>query len=83
MADKPETGGTGAAKPLPGIATRPPPRPRVVDEKLQAIDDLLHALALLFGHDKHRIAGRHDHQILDANQRDKGASDRVTDPSAR
>jgi hypothetical protein len=44
MADKPETGGAGAAKPLPGIATRPLPRPRVVDDKLQAIDDLCRSI---------------------------------------
>ncbi|HET7717222.1 MAG TPA: hypothetical protein VFK86_16485 [Bauldia sp.] len=39
-ADKPETGGTGAAKPPPGTAARPLARPRVIDEKLQAIDEL-------------------------------------------
>lgn len=44
MADKPEAGGAGVAKPLPGIATRPPLRPRVVDEKLQAIDDLCRSI---------------------------------------
>ena len=44
MAEKPETGGKGAARPLSEIATRPPPRPRVIDEKLQAIDDLCRSI---------------------------------------
>jgi hypothetical protein len=45
MADKPETGGgTGRARPLSGIAPAPPPRPRIVDDKLQAIDDLCRSI---------------------------------------
>jgi len=44
MADKPETGGTGRPRPLSGIAPAPAPRPRVVDDKLQAIDDLLRTI---------------------------------------
>lgn len=44
MADKPDAGGgTGRARPLSGVAT-PAVRPRVVDEKLQAIDDLCRAI---------------------------------------
>ena len=45
MADKPETGGgTGRARPLSGIAPAPAPRPRIVDDKLQAIDDLCRSI---------------------------------------
>jgi hypothetical protein len=49
MADKPEAVGKGAALPLPGIASRPPPRPRVHDEKLQAIDALCSAIKARIG----------------------------------
>lgn len=49
MADKPETGGTGAARPLPGIASRPPIRHRVTDEKLQALDALFDAIKARLG----------------------------------
>jgi len=49
MVDKPETGGIGAALPLPGIADRPPIRHRVADDKLQAIDALCAAIKARIG----------------------------------
>ena len=49
MADKPEAGGTGRSRPLSGVAPAPPPRPPVVDEKLQAIADLCRAIKARLG----------------------------------
>ena len=44
MADKRETGGIGAPLPLPGVSIRPASRPRAIDERMQALDELCRAI---------------------------------------